>query len=310
MDNGNRNIRMIVGLIVSNVSRLNFPAFGTVIADVIQENHELSQIEILLSEEFTSAGALDETLGRLYSITREVLINAGHFLLPVDIIFGNHAFKGRWDLLYINEEAMNSKALQSELCTKIEKYYEPQLPITHRDNNLKVGLDPSMLNTTHNQYDVSALGGTFDHLHDGHKILLSIAAFVTSSKLIVGVTDLELLKNKKHAGALESYDCRCYNVEKFLARLKPNLELRLVQLKDVAGPTGTVPEIKALIVSRETIAGGQTVNDTRKIKGLPLLDICVVNVLGGDEQDGWKEKMSSTAIRAHITSASQVKYET
>lgn len=37
-------------------------------------------------------------------------------------------------------------------------------------------------------YPVSALGGTFDYLHPGHKILLSMAAWITTSKLIVGVT--------------------------------------------------------------------------------------------------------------------------
>mgnify|MGYP002718671144 FL=1 len=37
-------------------------------------------------------------------------------------------------------------------------------------------------------YPVVALGGTFDHLHSGHKILLTMAASITSRKLIVGVT--------------------------------------------------------------------------------------------------------------------------
>lgn len=37
-------------------------------------------------------------------------------------------------------------------------------------------------------YPVSVIGGTFDHLHAGHKILLSMAAYITSQKLIVGIT--------------------------------------------------------------------------------------------------------------------------
>lgn len=35
---------------------------------------------------------------------------------------------------------------------------------------------------------IVALGGTFDHLHAGHKILLSMAAWVARKKVIVGVT--------------------------------------------------------------------------------------------------------------------------
>ena len=41
---------------------------------------------------------------------------------------------------------------------------------------------------------VAALGGTFDHLHAGHKILLSMAAWISQRKVIVGVTGSVLSK--------------------------------------------------------------------------------------------------------------------
>lgn len=41
-------------------------------------------------------------------------------------------------------------------------------------------------------FPVVALGGTFDHLHAGHKILLSMAAWIARKKVIVGVTGLSL----------------------------------------------------------------------------------------------------------------------
>jgi hypothetical protein len=46
-------------------------------------------------------------------------------------------------------------------------------------------------------YPVTALGGTFDHLHAGHKILLSMAAYITSQKLIVGITGTYQIRHKK-----------------------------------------------------------------------------------------------------------------
>lgn len=46
---------------------------------------------------------------------------------------------------------------------------------------------------TPSAYPVVALGGTFDHLHAGHKILLSMAAWITGKKLIVGVTGNSLI---------------------------------------------------------------------------------------------------------------------
>lgn len=42
-------------------------------------------------------------------------------------------------------------------------------------------------------YPVVALGGTFDHLHAGHKILLSMAAWIATRKVIVGTTGMNYL---------------------------------------------------------------------------------------------------------------------
>jgi cytidyltransferase-like protein len=48
-------------------------------------------------------------------------------------------------------------------------------------------------------YPVVALGGTFDHLHAGHKILLSMAAWIADEKVIVGVTGMSLILYKDAA---------------------------------------------------------------------------------------------------------------
>lgn len=37
-------------------------------------------------------------------------------------------------------------------------------------------------------YSHVAVGGTFDHLHAGHKILLTMTAWVTGKRLVCGVT--------------------------------------------------------------------------------------------------------------------------
>lgn len=39
-------------------------------------------------------------------------------------------------------------------------------------------------------YEHVAVGGTFDHLHIGHKILLSVAAWITEVRLFCGVTGI------------------------------------------------------------------------------------------------------------------------
>lgn len=80
-------------------------------------------------------------------------------------------------------------------------------------------------------YQVVAVGGTFDHLHTGHKLLLTATALVLQTplestpsydlplRLIVGITGDELLVNKKHAEFLESWDQREQNVVNFLIPL-------------------------------------------------------------------------------------------
>lgn len=42
--------------------------------------------------------------------------------------------------------------------------------------------------------DYVVLGGTFDRLHNGHKILLSQAALRTKKELTVGVTDVGMIQ--------------------------------------------------------------------------------------------------------------------
>jgi hypothetical protein len=52
--------------------------------------------------------------------------------------------------------------------------------------------EPTMSSPPHpdapSLFSVVVLGGTFDHLHAGHKILLSMGAWIASEKIIVGVT--------------------------------------------------------------------------------------------------------------------------
>lgn len=45
-------------------------------------------------------------------------------------------------------------------------------------------------------YESVVLGGTFDRLHHGHKILLSTAALQCTKKLTVGVTNISMLRCK------------------------------------------------------------------------------------------------------------------
>ncbi|KAI7935692.1 hypothetical protein MJO28_016563 [Puccinia striiformis f. sp. tritici] len=151
-----------------------------------------------------------------------------------------------------------------------------------------------------------ALGGTFDHLHSGHKILLTIASWIATHRLIIGITDDQLLKNKQHSNQLQSLEERQEAVRKFLDRVGPkNIIIETPRLVDVYGPTATDPDIDALLVSQETLPGAQSIDNIRKSNGLNPLKVFVIDVISPHlthiPQD-LTLKISSTHIRAWLNS--------
>ncbi|TFY67042.1 hypothetical protein EVJ58_g1878 [Rhodofomes roseus] len=157
-------------------------------------------------------------------------------------------------------------------------------------------------------FPISALGGTFDHLHAGHKILLSMGAWISREKLIVGVTDDVLLKNKVHKEVLEPLPVRTARVRGFLELFKPGLQYDVVPISDVYGPTAWDPNIQALVASKETLPGAASIHKHREENGLPALRTFVIDVISSseaslDDRDAEalkNTKMSSTFIRQWI----------
>ena len=170
-----------------------------------------------------------------------------------------------------------------------------------------------------------AVGGTFDHLHAGHKLLLTMAVLVlepgTRSEvrrnrtLTIGITGDELLKKKQFADVLQSWDKRQACVRQFLLsllelsssahlltstkdltgsgtlgkavqdELKSGVTIKYVELFDAFGPTITDETISALVVSSETRAGGKAVNNKREDRGWSTLEVLEVDVLDAEDKD-------------------------
>ncbi|KXN70694.1 hypothetical protein CONCODRAFT_28921, partial [Conidiobolus coronatus NRRL 28638] len=124
-----------------------------------------------------------------------------------------------------------------------------------------------------------ALGGTFDHLHPGHKILLSISALAPSNELFCGVMAPATLKSKSFGDLLESIDTRIENVAKFLKFFNWGLNVEVAPINDGFGPTITNPDFDTLILTEETAKGGQLVNDKRVELGWQPLKNLVVSLI-------------------------------
>ena len=65
-----------------------------------------------------------------------------------------------------------------------------------------------------------------------------------------------MLKSKSYADLLEPYENRAESLRSFLEQLCSGIDFDIVALRDTYGPTATDGEITALVVSRESAAGG------------------------------------------------------
>ncbi|ORZ39431.1 hypothetical protein BCR44DRAFT_1386981, partial [Catenaria anguillulae PL171] len=145
-----------------------------------------------------------------------------------------------------------------------------------------------------------AVGGTFDHLHPGHKLLLSCTALAGMGNIIVGVVDDKLLVNKKYASQVEPYAVRQAQVTQFLNMFAPGREVLVEPLLDAFGPAATEKDLDVLVATVETEANSSKVNDERAKHGLGPIAIELIHVISSTsaEEVDITSKLSSTAIRA------------
>lgn len=116
------------------------------------------------------------------------------------------------------------------------------------------------------RYQHVVLGGTFDRLHAGHKILLSKSTWLASLSVTIGLTIDSVLQRKELGSLIEPYHVRDESLRAFLTDIDPSLQYHIEPLKDQFGPSTEVRQLEAIVVSAETIDGGAAVNEERKRK--------------------------------------------
>jgi phosphopantetheine adenylyltransferase len=144
--------------------------------------------------------------------------------------------------------------------------------ITTTSSTEESATDPTQSPNPH--YSV-AVGGTFDHLHIGHKLLLTTTALVLSPSertspsdrlITIGITGDELLTNKKVASEVESWDVRRQKTADFFESIlafpaaKDTMSSRMSMKISRPGPNGHLVRVTYL-----SLASGSTttINYTR-----------------------------------------------
>ncbi len=138
-----------------------------------------------------------------------------------------------------------------------------------------------------------AVGGTFDALHKGHERLLS-AAFLRGDACIIGLTSDRLARELYKAHRVDPYRSRRDALIVLLRREGLASRARIIPIDSPEGPAAEIPDLEAILVSRETHPTALRINELRRRRGLKELKIITVKwVMAGDG-----EPISTTRIRS------------
>tara|TARA_Y100001949_G_scaffold115236_1_gene97949 strand:+ start:74 stop:538 length:465 start_codon:yes stop_codon:yes gene_type:complete len=140
-------------------------------------------------------------------------------------------------------------------------------------------------------FDLVAMGGTFDVIHDGHMALLN-KAFSISSKVIIGLSS-DQLAGEKGKNLTNGYAERLSLLKSMIEKNFPNSSYEISSLDNDFGPAVIEGSVKALVVSEETSYKGLRLNELRAERNLPPVEIVVVPMVLA--KDG--KAISSTRIK-------------
>jgi len=124
------------------------------------------------------------------------------------------------------------------------------------------------------QFDVVAMGGTFDLIHNGHMALLN-KSFSISSNVIIGLSS-DQLAAKRGKNIDNNYEERLSSLESVIEKNFPNSSYEISKLENDFGPAVIEGSVEALVVSEETSSKGLRLNELRGERNLPPVEIVVV----------------------------------
>jgi len=115
-------------------------------------------------------------------------------------------------------------------------------------------------------------GGTFDHLHQGHRDLLD-KGFEVSEFVTIGITTNDLVKDKKYSEFIQSLDERKRTVSEYLDLRYGKERYGFVINDSIYTKAVLDPELEANIICFKTEHHGRNINRMRAEKGIAPLEL-------------------------------------
>ena len=136
------------------------------------------------------------------------------------------------------------------------------------------------------------VAGTFDVIHKGHWLLLD-EAFNVADKVVIGVTTDRFAASMRKPHEIDPYEVRLGDVKKYLQKKGIFRRATFFALDDPYGPSINNGGIEGILVSEETEARAEEINQIRVKKGeKPLLIFVMKMILAYDGKP-----ISSTRVR-------------
>ncbi|OMJ71968.1 hypothetical protein SteCoe_29704 [Stentor coeruleus] len=143
------------------------------------------------------------------------------------------------------------------------------------------------------KYRSGYIDGTYDHLHSGHLLLLSVASLF-SSHLTIGICSDSIIKHKKHSDFLQTYPQRLSKIQTFFNIFNPKAHISYFELFDSIIPASE-GDYDVVISSSEPGHPIFEINSRRAQRSMNILENLIVQVLSISEN-----KISSSFTRENL----------
>lgn len=122
--------------------------------------------------------------------------------------------------------------------------------------------------------------------------MLLLKAFEVGKQVIIGISsdNFATLKEKEISN---EYSVRLKNLKKFIEQVFNKSNYSIYELNDFYGPTVLTRDVQAIVTTEATKENCIKINELRRSKGMPQLEIIVVPLV--EDREG--KVISSTRIR-------------